>query len=282
MGAKGAPVATTNGRWLPVVLVAALAPACYFAYSVGAEWFRHGRTLLEPPLSSGMLVASAGLAVAGALAVVGWRRGYRATVLASVGFPLVWPWLYTSVPAGGTHVLIPTVSATLVAVGEALVRHPDRVDGLFAGRDGRFALAAGLVHFAFGFALQVLARPYWLDVSAYSGNSALLMAAVMIVCGLGLVAAGASPVLLWCRYRLALPGLVVLGWALAALWWVHRHLGHLVLSEFRGIGWAHPTPGPDYMATWMVPLSWLAVVAGLEFGLRWLLYRATDRRAARG
>jgi hypothetical protein len=169
------------------------------------------------------------------------------------------------VPSPGV-VTIPFVALALSTLVEADRRYPERVRGLLDDRAGRVALAAGAVHFAVGLGLQLAVRRLsWL---AGDPLSVALMWLTYVVSGLGLVAGGALPVLLWRRYDLVSPAAVVVGWVAWAVYGLWSIRAVLPLDAFAGVAWTAAQPYPDYLFQWTTLLVVVLAVAGVERALR--------------
>lgn len=94
------------------------------------------------------------------------------------------------------------------------------------------------------------------------------MALTYVYSGLGLVAAGALAVILWRRYRLVSPPLVLAGWFLGGLAWAWQMGDSIPLGQFVGIGWFYPVPFPDYLLNWAGLLLVMLAVTGCELAVR--------------
>lgn len=270
------PAHPSRRRSLAVAGTALVTPAAYFAYVAAVRWLQGSPVNEEPLLSTVVLLWSIVLSSTGVLGVLGWYRDLRVAPSIAVGGLLLLPWGFPSVVGRVGYVSIPFVGLLLVTVVEGAVRFPNRVDRLAAGSVGRYALAAGILHFAAGFGIQIYARGFfWLDVALVG---VLIYGGVYLVSGLALVATGALPVILWTRRRLVAPALLTAGWFLWGLYGTWQLRGALPMSIYsRAIDWVSLQAAPDYMLQWTVLAIGLLTVAGTE----WLV-RGVGRRLLGG
>lgn len=244
-----------------------LTPLGYLAYVLAVRWLQGNPLYVEPLLSTRMGLYFLVLALTGVLVGLDWNLGLRATSLAAVGGLLVWPWVYISIPIGNVgYVSIPFVCVLFATAVEGSIRFPERFRQFSTGSLGRHALGAGLLHFVLGFALQVFARRFfWLE---YTSTGLVLMGVVYVVSGLGLVATGALPVVLWRRGRLVTPGALTTGWFVWGVYGTWKMRESLPWGAFDGISWVSLQPYPDYMLKWTMLMVGLFALGGFEWTIR--------------
>lgn len=247
-----------------LISAAIVTPLGYLAYHLTVWTFQGYTHLVElPRLTSDLFLGFLVFGITGALTVLTWSRGFRAAPVAALGTLLGVPWLYV-----GTLIInlgyatLPFVALLLVIGIEGAIRFRGQIQGVFTRRTRRIALAAGLLHFVFGFGLQMYARGlFWLD---YSFPSVLLMGFIYIVSGIALLVAGVLPVVLWSRYRLVTPAVATVSWFIWGVYGIWLRREALPLGAFTGIGWGNFTPHPDYLLKWTGLMVILLMGAGTE------------------
>lgn len=212
------------------------------------------------------------LAVLGATVAVAYRLGLYATVVLAVGVTVA------AAPQGlfgpgpdvgdvlsfGAAATFLAAGTPVVAVAEFAWRYPEAAAREVPPRTARVAAAVGIAYFATWFGLrsvslggpQLRLTAFWLGYWAWAG--------------VGMLALGAVPVVLWRERRLVAPAVVV--------------VGALSLAAWRTL--AGPTPGEASIAPstltlygggWFLPLA----VALLTGAVEWMLRRwALSRRPA--
>lgn len=242
---------------------AVLTPIAYVSYVLVVRRLQ-GTPLtveVEQLFSAGMLLYVLVLAVTGILATLDWYWGLRVTPPLTVGGLLFWPWIYFFSAIGNVgYASVPFVGVLVVTLIEGAIRFPERIERVFTGSVGRYALVAGLLHFVLGFGLQLYAR------QGLPGGVLIVLA--YAVSALGLVATGAVPVLLWSRYRMVSPVVATTGWFLWGLYGTWTIRNSLPRGAFSGINWDGLPPYPDYMLKWTLLMIALLVLAGAELMVR--------------
>lgn len=254
-------------RQLVAIIVAAtLLPVAHFSYLLAVFWLNGYPFTFEPFPSAGLFLYVLTLALTGGITLLDWYWGLRFAPAAAIVAFLVFPWMFHASIGEVDYGAIPFV-AVLISTGfEGTFRFPERMRRLTTGTTGRFALAAGLLHFGLGFGLQVYARRFfWMNNDAFG---IVLTGLVYTVSGLALVAAAALAVFLWRRERLASPVLVTSGWFLWGLYGTWQIRDSLPLSPFVATSWIGLQPYPGYMQKWTVLMIALLTVAGFELAAR--------------
>lgn len=253
-------------KGITIAGITLLTPIIYFAYVVSVKWFLEIPLNEEPLLSTMMLLWILVLSLTGGVASLGWVRGLRVGPAVGIGGLLLLPWGLPPVVGSIGDISFVFVGLLLVAVAEGAVRFPGEVDRLFGDSAGRYALAAGLFHFAVGFGIQIYVRRFfWMDASL---AGVAIYGIIYLVSGLALVATGALPVILWKRRRLVTPAILTAGWLLWGLYGTWQLRGALPWGAFEGVDWISLQPSPDYMLQWTVLVIALLVVGGGESLLR--------------
>lgn len=253
-------------RVLLLAVAAVLTPAGVLRYHRFVRQLQGDTLYVHPPGSTLLYLYMVLVALIGGLAVLGWVWELRAAPIIAVAGFLVWPWYYFPQfrPVGDIVVLFVAVLA--VTGVEGILRFPDRVGRmLFVEAAGVSALSVGVLHFLLGFALQVYVRELsWVDLPPLR----LLTAGIVtVVCGLGLVATGALPVIFWSHYRLVTPTFLTAGWFVWGVYGIWTRSG-LPLSAFSGIRWTALRPHPDYLLQWTMLMVGLLVLASGELAVQ--------------
>jgi hypothetical protein len=202
-------------------------------------------------------------------ALVGLSRRWNLSVTSAVGVvvTLAAPWLLPTAtwPDSG-HSVVAFVLTGLALIVEADLRRSERTEHLLTDDAGRTALAVGAVHFGVGFTIQEFVRRFVL----FSGELYWLVIVwcLYVIAGLGLLATGTLPVLLWQRARLLTPALATGSWFLWGLTGLWEMQAVLPLSSFSAVAWASAYPYPDYLLQWPPLLAVSLILAAVEWTVR--------------
>ena len=220
------------------------------------------------------VVATGGFALAAVLAV---RSGVRISVALSLATFALVPWLgdlglgpqFVSFAAVVHALLFVAVGGVVLIALEYAVRNRERATESVSRRTLLASLGVGIGH------LLAVALTAEAAGDGVSGIATELFAAqpveyaMLALVVVGLVALGAVPTLLFVRWQLRLPAVVVaVGFVLVTLrtWRYVQETVHLGAS---------PSPMIAYAVLWFVPLALALAVGGLE-------YRRLHGRSKRG
>jgi hypothetical protein len=219
------------------------------------------------------VVASGGFALAAALAV---RAGVRISVALSLAAFALVPWLgdlglgpYFVSFAAVVHAFLFVAAGGVVLIAlEYAVRNRVQVLDSVSRRTLLASFAVGIGHLLAVALVAEAAGDGVFGIAAELFDAQPIEYAMLALVVIGLVALGAGPALLFARWRLRLPAVVVaVGFAFATF----RTWRYVQETTFPG---ASPSPMLSYAVFWFVPFALALVIGGLE-------YRRSQRRSGR-
>lgn len=236
----------------------ALLPFAVLAYLVALGY--------EPAPATGTLlfVSVGGLALAAAFAV---RAGTWLAVTVSVAALALVPHLgdlglgphFLSFGAVTHALAFACVGGIVLIALEGAMRNRRQLLESVSRRTLLASVAAGLAHLLAAVLVAEAAGDAVLGIATELPDGQPVEHAMLALVVLGLVALGAVPALLFARWRLQLPALVVAGgfaFATSRTWRYVQETVHLGAS---------PSPMIVYAIFWFVPLALALVVGGLEY-----------------
>lgn len=246
-----------------LVLGAIALPIVTTAYLLGL-----GYRMWTPPPGIIVLWFYGWTAVLGIAMAVGYRHRLRVSfglvAVGLIGLPVVLldsNAINTIGDFGGIAGFI-AAGGSIATGAEFLVRERNRVTDELPYR---VLVGSGLVGVGHLVAVVAIGRqfsfltPEWFSIRLFGPDPLQILIACMTICGVILV--GAVPAVLYARWRLVSPPLVVVtafGWAIVQTW---RHLEY-----YRGISPASPIE--NYFVVWFLPLGVAIAVGIVEYELR--------------